>query len=167
MSHILPTFDAVLVTGMAYLNTPSMPVPPRARKSARDYINYAFEVLTCTHDVSFVTSTSSPYRTHTDMIGDYSRGRLVINTNGNDPISFTKSDNLKFRAVHDSHHCIHNLPFGWIGEYPAHLVLISECPDAALIWKSEVWYQTCAYYASGSTFASQKFIILRNGGEIN
>jgi hypothetical protein len=62
-----------------------------------------------------------PYRyTYIDeMLLDFRKGFIKINTSGNDSRLWGKVYNLQFRAIHDYIHCLHHLDFNFPDEVKA------------------------------------------------
>jgi hypothetical protein len=55
-----------------------------------------------------------------EMVADFKKGFIRVNTSGNDSRLWGKVYNLQFRAIHDFIHCLHHLHFNFTDEVTAY-----------------------------------------------
>ena len=85
-------------------------------------------------------------------------GQLLISSANNDSNWLTAKQNIRFRAVHDSHHVRYGLSFDAEGEYMAFEAAAAEAPpELHWILRSEIWLQAAASIHTG-TFQEQKLV---------
>jgi len=94
-------------------------IPDYEVHAFRKLIQLQFADLSKIIYFDFVNHYPYEYKEVVEMIYDFRKGVIQVNTSGNDSKLWGKVYNLQFRAIHDYIHCLHNLDFNFPNEVRA------------------------------------------------
>lgn len=122
-----------------------------------EYINKEFDNLPC--EVEFVDKPMDDFEEVKDILNRYNK--LVISKLNNNSSLFSQELNLKFRAIHDSVHVAHNLPFDFEGEYESWKIQCSNLSHKAKqVFFSEIVMQAAFFLFNGYFAERQKIVLI-------
>lgn len=140
-----------------YDESPSLEVSPGTKQDLKILIDFLYEQLP--YAIRFVDF--QPYENHTQMIEAVQNGGpLLISSQFNDSVIFDSETNLKFRAVHDSHHIALNADFSIVGEYATfeEIARLTENTTIRQVLYSEIVLQAASAIVNGE-FKLQKLVL--------
>jgi hypothetical protein len=126
----------------------------------KDFVDQEYLKLTATHSIDYVQG--QPYAGLEDILEDYNRSFLRVSVDHNEALICDSETNLKFRAIHDAHHCIIKAGFDFKGELATYNYVQELTNDAMLkaILFSEICLQACYALEFGEFAGKQKVVLL-------
>jgi hypothetical protein len=109
----------------------------------RQLIQAQFAELSQTIYFDFVDTDPYPYKHISELMPDFRKRIIKVNTSGNDSRLWGKVYNLQFRAIHDWIHCMNELDFNYEAEVKAYDRQIGY----SLAFKNQFHYINWALYA--------------------
>lgn len=106
--------------------------------------------------------SGQPYRDAKELFADFDQNRRIqVSTDFNNPAILDKEANLKYRYVHDVHHCLIRADFSWQGELRACDYFSSLTDDDTIhrVLRSELVYQAASYFYLGDFSDTQKIVL--------
>lgn len=124
------------------------------------FVEQEYIKLTATHRIDYVQG--QPYACLEDILEDYNRGYLRVSVDHNEALICDSETNLKFRAIHDAHHCITKAGFDFKGELATYNYVQGLTDDKVLraILFSEICLQACYALEFGEFAEKQKVVLL-------
>ncbi len=145
---------------LSYTGRANQEISLKQKQQFQAFIENTYTEETKNIKIKFVNY--QPYQDVSDAQKDYKQGFLRISTLGSESLVVDNETNLKWRVIHDCHHCQTNFQFTFEGELAVWMFVCKKykLPDwmQGLIF-SEIVFQTSTNYYQESFLSSQRNIM--------